>query len=593
MPYDETITTKIDYDVKVGKQRLDTLTKTIKKVDRETGQVTKSVRRYNKATGKLLKKNTTVVTSNKKAARSYRTVGRSIDSVSSKSSKLGKRLGKFKGRAGTVAKVMLVVGAAAITAGVAISSMMIKSINKTSDSLFKIQPLFKTHRQALKDMRDESERTGVSAHTLAEAYVNLRRRGFSARMAGNITALGEDIGATQADPRATTRVINAIGQIKGKGKLSTEELNQLAEGGGLARGDLLNNILRARGKAVNATNIAGINKDLEQGKISADEGINALFVTYQKMFNMGRKEKGLKLFDRPGQMAEDIGKRTTRGNIKRLGTTFENLKDNLSMFAAPGLVAGIRGVVDGLKSFTGDSSNMSILKDIVTRIGNEFRDFGTVLIPQMTKSMGRFMHGLFGTNNELSEGSTFMERIANFMRDSSTDGFSLGEAVRRTADMFLSIVVSVAKITDMVYSILTHPVMQFLAKVAGGVIDGVGMTASMLSYAGKAASVQLTGTPSEKRDFFREDLSGKDNKPYGGGGGDEATLARLQAMAKARKEGRAPVNNVSVNVPSVTVNTTKEMSEEEVDAMIKRNFGSGVEDGIKKMQRAGWAESGF
>ena len=78
MPYDDTITTKIDYNVKVGKQKLDAVTKTLKRVDKATGDVITKTRRYNRATGKLIGRTEKLTRSTKRLAKAQRSVTNSV-----------------------------------------------------------------------------------------------------------------------------------------------------------------------------------------------------------------------------------------------------------------------------------------------------------------------------------------------------------------------------------------------------------------------------------------------------------------------------------------------------------------------------------
>ena len=399
------------------------------------------------------KKAIAYVRASNKQRRAIEKVNRANKRLSRSSRKAARGMG-LMGAAGNRMRYGIIglFGGALGAAGIGmVTKGIFDSVSRVSDTTQKLGPMFKDQAAALKAFRAESERTGVSAHELAEGFVNLRRRGFDQTMSADIVALGEDIGSTQADPRATTRVINAVGQIKGKGKLSTEELNQLAEGGGLARGKLLENILRARGMGDAADSAAVvakgrksgsiskqeettyINKQLETGQITADEGIDALFKTYLDMYNIGRKEKGLKLFDRPGQMAEEIGKTTVRGNLRRMKTTFENLTDSLSVMAGPGISRGLAGITKTIQDISKDPEKMQSLSIAVERIGEEIADFGQMTLPALGEWAGEFLAGWIGAKEAGSETKTFAQSIAESIEKSIPQAREMGEKMRNVA----------------------------------------------------------------------------------------------------------------------------------------------------------------
>ena len=77
-------------------------------------------------------------------------------------------------------------------------------------------------------------------------------------------------------------IVRALSQIKTKGKLSTEELNQLAEAGISAKAMLAENL----GYGTGDSGIAAMTEDLEKGAIASDVAIQALLAGMQKYDGM-------------------------------------------------------------------------------------------------------------------------------------------------------------------------------------------------------------------------------------------------------------------------------------------------------------------
>jgi tape measure domain-containing protein len=520
---------------------------------------------------------------NKRLAKSSRKAGRGMGIMNA----AGNRI-----RYGLIGMLGGALGAAGIGM---IGKGIFDSLAKTSDSLQKIGPMFQDSQAALKAFRVESERTGVSAHELAEGFVNLRRRGFDQNMSADIVALGEDIGSTQSDPRATTRVINAIGQIKGKGKLSTEELNQLAEGGGLARGELLNNILKARGRGTGKQDISFINKQLETGQITADEGIDALFKTYLDMYNIGRKEKGLKLFDRPGQMAEEIGRTTVRGNVRRMKTTFENLTDSLALLAGPGITRGLAGMTKTFKSISGDKSKMDALGRVVESMAEEFSDFGTKVMPMLIEGSGNFLEGFLGVSGSLRSSESFMEKIVRYVDETGISGKQMGKNFREIAGGLGEAVESIVKLGAEITRIAGSPSFKLLGKTLGLVDGALGLftetdkekelrTGVDLDGDGYLGNTKLVPESQEFSAIAQSRGMGK----LGIAGSTNSGAPKLiedSAMLQRQMDRETAATKAKVSIDKVEINSAPDMTVEEFTRSLSNGFGDAMSD-------ANWGTSG-
>lgn len=111
--------------------------------------------------------------------------------------------------------------------------------------------------------------------------INLRTQaatsGFRGNQARDVVMAAADVGASNStNPMAAQRFTTAIGQIRGKGTLQTQELNQLAEAG-VGRDSIYSQIARQRGitgtQAQINTRVMAL---IERRQVKSDEGVRAV-----------------------------------------------------------------------------------------------------------------------------------------------------------------------------------------------------------------------------------------------------------------------------------------------------------------------------
>lgn len=141
-------------------------------------------------------------------------------------------------------------------------------------------------------------RTGAAAFRQTQAIARLtpgserdintaRQQAITAGFRGaeeqRVLAASLDVGALmQNDPTAQGRFVRALGQIRGRGALQAEELNQLAEVG-VSRQGIFSAIARSRGMTGTETeNNRAIQDLMRQGRITSSEGINAALASVQQ-----------------------------------------------------------------------------------------------------------------------------------------------------------------------------------------------------------------------------------------------------------------------------------------------------------------------
>ena len=98
----------------------------------------------------------------------------------------------------------------------------------------------------------------------------------------DMEVIGNAAAATGKLDQGLESIVRALSQIKTKGKLSTEELNQLAEAGIAAKAMLAENL----GYGTGDSGIAAMTEDLEKGAIASDVAIQALLAGMQKYNGM-------------------------------------------------------------------------------------------------------------------------------------------------------------------------------------------------------------------------------------------------------------------------------------------------------------------
>ena len=98
----------------------------------------------------------------------------------------------------------------------------------------------------------------------------------------DMETIGNAAAATGKMDQGLESIVRALSQIKTKGKLSTEELNQLAEAGIAAKSMLAENL----GYGTGDGGIAKMTEDLEKGAIASDVAIQALMAGMQKYDGM-------------------------------------------------------------------------------------------------------------------------------------------------------------------------------------------------------------------------------------------------------------------------------------------------------------------
>lgn len=164
----------------------------------------------------------------------------------------------------------------------------------------------------------------------------------------DMEVIGNAAAATGKLDQGLESIVRAMSQIKTKGRLSTEELNQLAEAGIAAKAMLAEQL----GYGTGDKGIAAMTEDLEDGAIASDEAIQALL-------------QGMKKYD---GMMDSMANETVEGLFSQIKDTFD-----INIVRKWG-----QGLQDGAKK--GFGSFLDLLdnaEDGLARVGDMLYDMGS------------------------------------------------------------------------------------------------------------------------------------------------------------------------------------------------------------------------
>lgn len=176
----------------------------------------------------------------------------------------------------------------AITAGLAAKQLVINPIN-LADQYSSAKIGFSTllgesgGQKMMDDLDAFAKKTPFKTSGVIGAAQKMMAMGWdSENLIGDLEVLGDAAAATGNLDQGLESIVRAMSQIKTKGRLSTEELNQLAEAGIAAKAMLAEQL----GYGTGDEGIAKMTKDLEDGAIASDQAIAALMAGMLKYKGM-------------------------------------------------------------------------------------------------------------------------------------------------------------------------------------------------------------------------------------------------------------------------------------------------------------------
>ena len=232
--------------------------------------------------------------------------------------------------------------ALAITAGVAANQIVAKPI-ALADAYSGAQIGFSTllgdsaGQQMMDDLDQFAKETPFGTSDVIAQTQRMLAMGWDAEnIIEDMRILGDAAAATGKGTMGLEQIVTALAQIKSKGKLSTEELNQLAEAGISAKRYLAENL----GYGSGDEGLMKLSKDLENGAIYSDEALQAIMAGMQEYSGMmeataNETVQGLKsqiadafeisIFRRWGQGLQDGAKQGLGSVVELLNTAEDGL----------------------------------------------------------------------------------------------------------------------------------------------------------------------------------------------------------------------------------------------------------------------------
>ena len=260
---------------------------------------------------------------------------------------------------------------AAVTAGIAAKQFILNPIN-LADSYASAKIGFSTllgeskGNQMMDDLDAFAKATPFQTSQVIAQSQRMLAMGWNAEdIIKDMETIGDAAAATGKGEEGLQRIVLALSQIKSKGKLSTEELNQLAEGGIAAKRYLAEGL----GYGTGDEGLAKMTKDLENGKIMADTAV-------QTILNGMKEYKG---------MMSKTANETVTGIWSQIQDTFEI---NIFRKWGQGLQDGAkRGLGAILKLLDNADEALAKLGDTVYAVGKEISNWAADKLENAVKTI--------------------------------------------------------------------------------------------------------------------------------------------------------------------------------------------------------------
>lgn len=216
-------------------------------------------------------------------------------------------------------------------------------------------------QQMMDDLDQFAKATPFNTSGVIAASQKMLAMGWDAEnIIADMKTIGDAAAATGKGTEGLDRIVLALSQIRSKGKLSTEELNQLAEAGISAK----RYIAEGLGYGSGDKGLMAMTKDLEGGKIGAEAGIQAII-------------EGMKEYN---GMMDKTANETVSGLKAQLEDTFE-----INLVRRWG-----QGIQDGAKKGLG--SVLALLdqaEGALQTVGDLLYDLGSALSGYVAKALDK------------------------------------------------------------------------------------------------------------------------------------------------------------------------------------------------------------
>ena len=247
----------------------------------------------------------------------------------------------------------------AIAAGWAATQLLLNPIN-VADAYSSAKISFSTllgkeqGQQMMDDLDQFAKATPFNTTNVISNAQKMLAMGWDAEdILKDMEIIGNAAAATGKLDQGLESIVRAMSQIKTKGRLSTEELNQLAEAGIAAKAMLAEQL----GYGTGDEGIAAMTEDLENGAISSNKAIEALLA-------------GMKKYD---GMMDSMANETVEGLWSQMKDTFDI---NIVRRWGQGLQDGAKQGLGTMLGLLDDSEGaLQKLGDTAYRIGKTFSNW--------------------------------------------------------------------------------------------------------------------------------------------------------------------------------------------------------------------------
>lgn len=294
--------------------------------------------------------------------------GRSVNRMGHEADGAGRR---FKLLGYIIRSAMRTAAFAAVGAIAATASYGVKAAAELQRSRVAFEGLLGTAPAAdafIKKLQDFAKQTPFDFEQVAKGSQRLIALGKTGDEAiGILTTVADAAAAVGADQTSINRVVTALAQIQAKGKLSAEEMNQIAESiTSFDRDQVVENLAKSFGVTT-----AKIREMQQKGLIPAKEGLDAVLLSLQQI---------------PGAAGA-----AARQSATLIGE-WSNFKDTVNVSFANALEKALPQLTASLKSLTG------VIDDQLQTFGPALSTFLVELGPVvegLTNMLGPLLTGLF------------------------------------------------------------------------------------------------------------------------------------------------------------------------------------------------------
>ena len=223
-------------------------------------------------------------------------------------------------------------------------------------------------QKMMDDLDEFARRTPFNTTNVIDNANKMLAMGWDAEnIIRDMEIIGNAAAATGKMDTGLESIVRALSQIKTKGKLSTEELNQLAEAGIAAKAMLAEQL----GYGTGDTGIAAMTADLEKGAIASDVALQALLAGMQKYDGM----------------MDSMANETVEGLISQIGDAFSI---NVVRKWGQGLQDGARRGLGTVVSLLDDAeAAMANLGDTLYELGRTISNWAADKLEQAVKRITR------------------------------------------------------------------------------------------------------------------------------------------------------------------------------------------------------------